>query len=159
MVCHGATAQNLCLVSKGLPTCLSIRLLMCLFIGLGMSLGIAADAAAHSDAELLAAESDYVVKWHQPHGVVPVEYWDLEITPLEGDTRTFVREARVFADESCWGVDVPIDRRARVRIRSATDNRFSAWSRPTVVPEPAFGLSALAGTGLLAAFGRRRRDL
>jgi hypothetical protein len=110
----------------------------------------------HTGAQLLVPENDYVVKWYQPHGEIPVEYWDIEITPIDGTPRSFIEEARVSPDRSCWGVDVPIDERARVRIRGVSGEQVSGWSGYTVVPEPAFALSCAVSVGMISLLAGRR---
>lgn len=130
--------------------------IVCVGIGL-LCLGVSGSAVGHTGASLLIPENDFIVNWYQPHGEIPVEYWDIEITPLEGSGGTFITEARVFPEESCWGVNVPTDRRATVRIRGVSGSQVSTWSAYTTVPEPAFTLSSAVSIGLLAMFARRRR--
>ncbi|MFK7896627.1 MAG: hypothetical protein AB8G23_12375 [Myxococcota bacterium] len=114
-------------------------------------------AWGHSGASLLAPENDFVVKWYQPHGEIPVEYWDIEITTLEGARQTFIEQARVFQDTSCWGVEVPIDQRSRVRVRAVSNGQVTNWSGPTLVPEPGFVMSSAICVGGLVGLRRVRR--
>lgn len=115
----------------------------------------ASPAQAHGGPNLLFPETDYIVKWHQPHGAAPVNDWDVEVNPIDGSGK-FVIAAQVMPDDSCWSVNVPVTKPALVRIRAVSGNQVSHWSPVTSVPEPGFALASFLGVGLLSGLASRR---
>jgi hypothetical protein len=118
--------------------------------------GLAGTASSHWEPVSIPPDSDYVVRWFQPHSVQPVEDWEIEITPRRDPSSRYIATAQVTPDDSCWALNVPIAEVATVRVRSVSGNQVSAWSRTTSVPEPGLAAGLAAATGLLGCLTRRR---
>ncbi len=121
------------------------------------TVGLAGSAWGHTAPVTIPPDSDYVVRWFQPHSVQPVEDWEIEVTPRSNTAARFIATAQVMPDDSCWALNVPIAEPASVRIRSVSGSQVSAWSRTTSVPEPGLAGGVAAATGLLGQLARRRR--
>lgn len=117
---------------------------------------VGGEAWAHNEPLPLPPEGDYWIRWHQPHNVVPIADWEIEVTPQRNPRNVFVTSARAFSDPSCWALDVPVAEPANVRIRAVAGRQVSAWSRYTAVPEPGVALGLAVGGVGLAASARRR---
>lgn len=128
-----------------------------LVAGLGLSTAwIATVASAHTLPVTIPPDSDYVIRWFQPHSVQPVEDWEIEVTPNRNPAGRFIATAQVMPDDSCWALNVPVAEAATVRVRSVSGSQVSAWSRMTTVPEPGLAGGIGAATGLLGLLARRR---
>ena len=114
-----------------------------------------APAFGHSGPDLLFPESDYTVKWYQPHSEPAAEEWDVEVNPVDGSGR-YVMAAQAMPDDSCWSLNVPIDQPAFIRMRSVSGEQVSNWTPVTSVPEPGFALASFLGVGLLSALASKR---
>ncbi|MFO0689969.1 MAG: hypothetical protein U0900_14825 [Myxococcota bacterium] len=123
-------------------------------VGVG---GVASSVGAHTAGVAIPPESDYMVRWHQPHYARPVNDWQIEVTPVADPTRRFIANAQVAPEPSCWALSVPIAEPAQVRVRSVVGTQVSSWTRATVVPEPGLGVGVAAATGALALLARRDR--
>lgn len=120
------------------------------------SVVVASAAQGHSDPVQIPPAGDYRVRWYQPHGTVPVEDWEIEVTPQLRPWARFTADAQVMPDASCWALNVPVAEMANVRVRAVVGNQVSEWSRYTVVPEPGLCGGLAASAGLLAGLARRR---
>ena len=118
---------------------------------------VAGGASAHTGPIPIPPESNYLIRWYQPHSVQPVRDWEIEIAPQRSPGQRTIASAQVAPDDSCWALTVPVSEPANVRMRSVYGSQRSEWSRWTTVPEPALGLPVAAGTALLARLARRRR--
>lgn len=123
---------------------------------LAASLLVASAASGHWDPVQIPPAGDYLIRWYQPHGAVPVQDWEIEVTPQNRPWTRFTADARVVPDSSCWALEVPVAETANVRIRAVVGDQVSAWSRYTVVPEPGLSLGVVTATGALAGLARRR---
>jgi|JI10StandDraft_1071094.scaffolds.fasta_scaffold473291_2 hypothetical protein len=128
-----------------------------LVAGVGLSTAwMASVASSHTAPVTIPPDSDYVIRWFQPHSVQPVEDWEIEVTPRSNTALRFVATAQVMPDDSCWALNVPVAEPASVRVRSVSGSQVSAWSRTTTVPEPGLATGIGAATGLLGLLVRRR---
>lgn len=98
------------------------------------AIGAATSASAHTASVLLPPAGDYRVRWYQPHAVRPVDNWQIEVVPQRNPSAKFTANVRMSSDSSCWGLNVPVGKPAKVRIRSVAGAQVSAWSVPTNVP-------------------------
>lgn len=119
--------------------------------------GAAPSASAHTAGVAIPPESDYMVRWHQPHSVRPVDNWDIEVTPIRNPAARFIARAQVVPEASCWALNVPVAEPATVRVRSVVGTQVSAWTRPTAVPEPGLAAGTASAGGVLALLARRSR--
>ena len=101
--------------------------------GLGVILA-AASASGHSGAILLPPAGDYLIRWYQPHGVRPVENWQIEVARHRSPSAPFFANVRLSPDPSCWALFVSNNEPATVRVRSVAVDQVSTWSRTTSVP-------------------------
>lgn len=121
-------------------------------LGLAAVVLLAASAvSAHTSAVLMPPGGDYLIRWYQPHSVLPVANWEIEIVTQRYPYSTYVVSAQVMPDESCWALNVPVNQPATVRVRSVAGTQVSSWSRPTVVPEPDSTVGLLVAAGALAS--------
>lgn len=118
----------------------------------------ASPASAHTAGVPIPPQGDFMIRWHQPHGARPVANWDVEVTPVQNPSRRFIASAQAVPEFSCWALNVPVAEPAVVRVRSVIGTQFSAWTRPTVVPEPGLAAGLAAASGMLVFVADRSRS-
>jgi hypothetical protein len=116
----------------------------------------APSASGHTLGVAVPPESDYMIRWYQPHGARPIDDWEIEVTPTRNPWARFIATARVVPDASCWALQVPVAEPSVVRVRSVVGTQVSSWTRPTSVPEPGLAAGMLVGVGAIAGLVRRR---
>ena len=127
------------------------------FVVVGL-VGSASSASAHTAGVPIPPESDYMIRWHQPHSVRPVDDWEIEVTPTRNPAGRFIATAQVIPEASCWALNVPVTEPATVRIRSVVGTQVSSWTRPTAVPEPGLTGGVCTAAGALSLLARRSRS-
>lgn len=132
------------------------------FVGLGRLavlawVGAATAVSAHTAGVPIPPEGDFIIRWHQPHSVRPVDDWEIEVTPELNPAGRFITRTRVVPEASCWALSVPVTESSIVRIRSVVGNQVSSWTRPTIVPEPGLAAGVASACGALVLLARRSR--
>lgn len=110
-----------------------------------------------SRAISLPSADGYLIRWFQSNAR-PVDDWDIEVSTVRNPNSPYISTALVMPDAQCWGLTVPVNESANVRMRSVVGSQYSAWSGRTSVPEVGLGVGILSSAALLAGLDRRRRS-